>query len=117
MARIKVIISRHSHTRPKDTNKIKVSGIEIDTLGHNVYIDGEKTELTVKEYGILLYFIENKGIVLSRDKILNAVWGYDYFGEDRTVDWQIKLLRNKLGKYRNAIHTIRGVGYKFEEET
>ena len=64
-----------------------------------------------------MYFIENKGIVLSRDKILNAVWGYDYFGEDRTVDWQIKLLRNKLGKYRNAIHTIRGVGYKFEEET
>jgi len=117
MARIKVIISRHSNSRPKDTHKITVSGIEIDTLGHNVYIDGEKTELTVKEYGILLYFIENKGIVLSRDKILNAVWGYDYFGDDRTVDWQIKLLRNKLGKYRNNIQTIRGVGYKFEVQS
>ncbi len=117
MARIKVIINRHSNAKPKDNQKIKVSGIEIDTLGYNVYIDGEKTELTAKEYGILLYFIENKGIVLSRDKILNAVWGYDYFGDDRTVDWQIKLLRNKLGKYRNTIHTIRGVGYKFEEET
>lgn len=117
MARIKVIIHRHSSVKPKENHKIKVSGIEVDTLGHNVYIDGEKTELTAKEYGILLYFIENKGIVLSRDKILNAVWGYDYFGDDRTVDWQIKLLRNKLGKYRNTIHTIRGVGYKFEEET
>ena len=117
MARIKVIIHRHSNTKPEESRKIKVGGIEVDTLGHNVYIDGKKTELTVKEYGILLYFIENKGIVLSRDKILNAVWGYDYFGDDRTVDWQIKLLRNKLGKYRNTIRTIRGVGYKFEVET
>ena len=78
-------------------------------------MDGEKTELTAKEYDLLMYLANNKGIVLTRDKILNAVWGYDYFGEDRTVDWQIKLLRNKLGEYRNMIHTIRGVGYKFDE--
>ena len=117
MARIKVIISRHSTNKPvQNKSIIKAGGIEIDTLGRNVYIDGEKTDLTVKEYGILMYLIENQGIVLSRDKILNAVWGYDYFGDDRTVDWQIKLLRNKLGKYRNAVQTIRGVGYKFEEK-
>ncbi|MEE3449667.1 MAG: response regulator transcription factor [Acutalibacteraceae bacterium] len=117
MARIKVIISRHNVQKPQETSRVKAGGIEVDTLGRNVYIDGEKTELTAKEYAILVYFIENRGIVLSRDKILNAVWGYDYFGDDRTVDWQIKLLRNKLGKYRDAIHTIRGVGYKFEEKT
>ncbi|MBQ2604219.1 MAG: response regulator transcription factor [Clostridia bacterium] len=117
MARVKVIISRHSVQKPQETSRVKAGGIEVDTLGRNVYIDGEKTELTAKEYAILVYFIENRGIVLSRDKILNAVWGYDYFGDDRTVDWQIKLLRNKLGKYRDAIHTIRGVGYKFEEKT
>ena len=117
MARIKVIISRHTVQKPKENSRIKVGGIEIDTLGHNVYIDGEKTDLTAKEYAILLYLTENKGIVLTRDKILNAVWGYDYFGDDRTVDWQIKLLRNKLGKYRDTVQTIRGVGYKFEEKT
>ena len=117
MARIKVIISRHTVQKPEENSRIKVGGIEIDTLGHNVYIDGEKTDLTAKEYAILLYLTENKGIVLTRDKILNAVWGYDYFGDDRTVDWQIKLLRNKLGKYRDTIQTIRGVGYKFEEKT
>lgn len=117
MARIKVIISRHTVQKPEENSRIKVGGIEIDTLGHNVYIDGEKTDLTAKEYAILLYLTENKGIVLTRDKILNAVWGYDYFGDDRTVDWQIKLLRNKLGKYRDTVQTIRGVGYKFEEKT
>ena len=68
-----------------------------------------------EEYDLLLYLSSNKGIVLTRDKIMDAVWGYEYFGEDRTVDWQIKLLRNKLGKYREMIHTIRGVGYKFDE--
>ncbi|MBQ3928532.1 MAG: response regulator transcription factor [Clostridia bacterium] len=116
MARIKVIIKRHSTAVPKPKERLKTDGIEIDTLGHNVYVDGIRTELTAKEYGILLYLVKNKGIVLSRDKILNEVWGYDYFGDDRTVDWQMKLLRNKLGKYRDHIHTIRGAGYKFEDK-
>ena len=71
-------------------------------------------ELTAKEYDLLDYFINNKGIVLTKAMILNAVWGYDYFGADCTVDWQIKLLRNKLGKYKDMIHTVRGVGYKFD---
>lgn len=117
MARIKVVIKRHSAPAArKDESILRAGGIEIDTLGHTVRIDGEITELTAKEYSLLLYLMENKGIVLSRDKILDKVWGYDYFGDDRTVDWQIKLLRNKLGSYRDSIRTIRGVGYKLEEK-
>ena len=122
MARINVIIKRNEARRGSSSvpescngNRLYAKGIEVDTLGYNVYIDGEKADLTSKEYAILVYFLNNKGIVLSRDKILNEVWGYDYFGEDRTVDWQIKLLRNKLGNYRDSIRTIRGVGYKFED--
>ena len=118
MARINVIIKRHVKAPPNSAlqdSVLKYGGLEIDTLGRVLYIDGEKTELTAKEFELLFYLANNKGIVLTRDKILNAVWGYDYFGEDRTVDWQIKLLRNKLGKYRGMIHTIRGVGYKFDE--
>ncbi len=114
MARVKVIIKRHGSSSVKNENRLKFKGIEIDTLGRTVKVDGVTTDMTAKEYGILLYLMTNKGIVLSRDKILSEVWGYDYFGDDRTVDWQIKLLRNKLGKYRDCIHTIRGVGYKFE---
>lgn len=113
MARIKVIIRRHAPAQ-KPTDTASCGGIEIDYLGHTVRIDGVKTDLTAKEYGILVYLVKNKGIVLTRDQILNEVWGYDYFGDDRTVDWQIKLLRSKLGSYRDCIHTIRGVGYKFE---
>ena len=114
MARANVIMRRHHSSAPQKSQRLKAAGIELDTLGHEVYIDGQRTELTAKEYGLLLCFMQNKSIVLSRDKLLNQVWGYDYFGDDRTVDWQIKLLRNKLGKYREYIHTIRGVGYKFE---
>ena len=115
MARANVIMRRHHSSAPQKSQRLKAAGIELDTLGHEVYIDGQRTELTAKEYGLLLCFMQNKSIVLSRDKLLNQVWGYDYFGDDRTVDWQIKLLRNKLGKYRDCIHTIRGAGYKFEE--
>ncbi len=115
MARIKVILRRHTSSAPKNEEKLSCGGVTLDTLGHELYVDGEKTELTAKEYGILLFLMTNKGIVLSRDKILSEVWGYDYFGDDRTVDWQIKLLRGKLGKYRDIIHTIRGAGYKLED--
>lgn len=118
MARVRVIIKRHSGMQPAadrgQSAVMKFGGLEIDTLGHVLYVDGEKTELTAKEYSLLLYLAENRGIVLTREKILSAVWGYNYYGDDRTVDWQIKLLRGKLGKYRDKIHTIRGVGYKFE---
>lgn len=116
MARIKAITRRHTgKMQAGETSVMKFGGLEIDTLGRTLCVDGEKTELTAKEYDLLCYLAENKGIVLTRDKILNAVWGYDYFGEDRTVDWQVKLLRGKLGKYRDMIHTVRGAGYKFDE--
>ena len=117
LARINVILRRHTATAPvakREEDVLRGGGIEMDMLGHNVYVDGVKTDLTAKEYAILQYLLRNKGIVLSRDKILNEVWGYDYFGDDRTVDWQIKLLRSKLGNRREAIHTIRGTGYKFQ---
>ncbi|MCR4795839.1 MAG: response regulator transcription factor [Ruminococcus sp.] len=116
MARIKVVISRKPVQKPDsaDSRHIIVDGIDIDTLGRTVLIDGEKADLTAKEYALILILVKNKGIVLSRDRILNEVWGYDSFGVDRTVDWQIKLLRSKLGVYRDSIKTVRGVGYKFE---
>ena len=87
MARIKVIIARHQRTDKKPSGVFSAGGIEIDTLGHTVSIDGEKVELTAKEYDILLLMMKNRGIVFSRDRILNEVWGYDYYGDDRTVDW------------------------------
>ncbi|WP_303803924.1 response regulator transcription factor [Ruminococcus flavefaciens] len=116
MARIKVVISRKPAPMPEsaDSRHIVIDGIDIDTLGRTVLIDGEKADLTAKEYALFLILVKNKGIVLSRDRILNEVWGYDSFGVDRTVDWQIKLLRSKLGAYRDSIKTVRGVGYKFE---
>ena len=116
MARINVIVNRHK-SQDRTQTEIVLAGLRIDTLGRNVFVDGTKTELTAKEYDLLMYFIENKGIALSRNQILNAVWGYEYYGDDRTVDWQIKLLRNKLGTYRGWIVTLRGVGYKFEAES
>ena len=115
IARIKVIVSHNKASVKTDSDeRIIVGGIIIDTLGLTVTVDGEKADLTAKEYALLLLLVKNKGVVLSRDRILNEVWGYDSFGVDRTVDWQIKLLRSKLGAYRDCIKTIRGVGYKFE---
>ena len=115
MARIRVVISRKAVSVPvNDSGHITYGGLDIDTLGLTVTVDGERADLTAKEYALLLLLVKNKGIVLSRDRILNEVWGYDSFGVDRTVDWQIKLLRSKLGNYRDSIKTVRGVGYKFE---
>lgn len=112
MARIRVVVSRHF---PQGNHSsIEAGKIIINTLGRNVSINGRPVELTAKEYDLLLYFVKNKGIALSRDTILNAVWGYDYCGEERTVDWQVKLLRGHLEECRDYIITLRGVGYKFE---
>ncbi len=116
MARVNVIVKRRA--AGKETGEIQgqmeFGGLKIDTLGRVVLIDGEKAELTPKEYELLLYLVKNKGIALSRDQLLSAVWGYDFFGDDRTVDAQVKLLRGNLGPYRDWIVTLRGVGYKFE---
>ena len=114
MARIRVIIARRGKDAPRKETTVSAQGIEIDVPGRSVRVDGEAAELTAKEFDILLLLMKNRGIVFSRDRIMNEVWGCDYFGVDRTVDWQIKLLRNKLGERRGCIRTIRGVGYKFE---
>ena len=117
MARIRVALKRRQPAQPEQAKAagiITIGGIVIDTPGMTVTVDDEPVELTAKEYALLLYLVNNRGIVLSRDKILNEVWGYDSMVVDRTVDWQIKLLRSKLGTSRDCIKTIRGVGYKFE---
>ena len=114
MARINVIVKRNGNNNMSAGGNLVFGGLSIDTLGRNVYIDKKKSGLTPKEYELLLYLIENKNIALTREQLLNAVWGYNSYGEDRTVDTHIKMLRNSLGNYRNYIVTLRGVGYKFE---
>ena len=117
LARINVIIKRHAGEDGRADRKnavLEFGGLKIDIPGHELYLDDVRTELTAKEFDLLLYLVRHKGMVMSRDQILNAVWGYDSFGYDRTVDWQMKLLRGKLGPYRDMIQTVRGVGYKFE---
>ena len=115
MARIKAVINRSkTDVSENDSGIVNIGGMEIDTFGLTVTVDETRNELTAKEYALLMFFVNNRGIVLTRDQILNEVWGYDSFGVDRTVDWQIKLLRSKLGSCRDCIKTVRGVGYKFE---
>ena len=111
VARVEAILKR---TR-KDITEVKdYAGIEIDKEGRTVKVDGKNIELSLREYEPLVYLIENKNIALSRDKILNNVWNYDYYGDSRTIDSHIKKIRHKLGKKGKYIKTIRGVGYKFE---
>ena len=118
MARVAAITSRVkkvNDVKEVAEEKYVYEGLEIDMLGRVVTVDGKKKELTPKEYDLLVYLVKNKNIALSREKILNEVWGYDFFGEDRTVDTHVKMLRNSIGKYRDKITTVRGMGYKFEE--
>ncbi len=112
MARIKAVLKRSKNIE----DSYIYEDLKIDTLGRVVTIDNKEVKLTPKEYELLNYFIENKGIALSREQLLTKVWGYNFFGDDRTVDTHIKMLRNNLGKYRNLIVTVRGVGYKYNEE-
>ncbi len=115
MARVNAVLSRTNkkENEPED-GKYNFDGLQIDKLGRTVFIDGKKIEVTPKEFDLLLYLVVNKDIALSREKILSEVWGYDFFGDDRTVDTHIKMLRNSIGKYRDRIVTVRAVGYKFE---
>lgn len=116
VARVKVVLSR---TLPKEQTggeSFIFGGLSIDTVSHSVKIDGEEVPLTPKEFDLLVFLAGNRGIALSREKILEKVWNYDYFGEDRTVDTHIKMLRGHLGKYRGCIATVWGVGYKFDPE-
>ena len=116
MARINVVIQRRGAASPSKADVAKFGGLEINKAARTVSIDGNRIELTPKEYELLFYLIENKNIALSRDKLLSDIWGYDFFGDDRTIDTHIKNLRNNLGPYRDYIVTLRGVGYKFEYE-
>lgn len=116
MARINVILSRKNSATQATSNLLKFDGLEINIAARTVSVDGERVELTPKEYELLFYLIENKNLALSRDKLLSDIWGYDFFGDDRTIDTHIKNLRNNLGPYRDFIVTLRGVGYKFEFE-
>ena len=114
MARIAAVTKRHRSGGKEERPVYKFEGLEIDMKGRNVYVDGEKLELTPKEYELLFYLVRNNGIALSREKLLSDVWGFDFFGDDRTVDTHIKMLRSSLGEYRKFIVTLRGMGYKFE---
>lgn len=113
VARIEAILRRNSSA----TSEVMRAGkIELDKSAHSVRVDGKEIDLSYKEFELLAYFIENQGIALSREKILNHVWNYDYFGDARTIDTHVKKLRSKLGDCQNYIHTIWGMGYKFEVE-
>ena len=113
VARVEAILRRSGVNQDE---VVRVGGIEVDKSAHSVKIDGKEIELSFKEYELLLYFIENKGIALSREKILNNVWNYDYFGDARTIDTHVKKLRAKMGAKGDYIKTVWGMGYKFEVE-
>lgn len=111
MARIKAVSKRNSNIKE---DIFKYEDLQVDYKAREVKIDNKHINLTPKEYELLTYFIENKNIALSREQLLSKLWGYDFFGDDRTIDTHIKMLRNNLGKYRDMIVTVRTVGYKFE---
>lgn len=114
MARIRAVLNRASASQ-RTEDVIRYEGLEINFTAREVKIDGKKVSMTPKEYDLLFYLVKNMNIALSREKLLEEVWGFDFYGDDRTVDTHIKMLRNSLGKYRNLIVTLRGMGYKFEK--
>lgn len=116
MMRIKAVISRSASARRENEphDIYSVDGLSVDFTGRIVTVNGEKVSLTPKEYELLFYMVKNRGIALTREKLITEVWGYDYYGDDRTLDTHIKLLRSSLGEYRKYLVTLRGVGYRFE---
>ena len=113
VARVEAILRRTSQASSEEV--IEAGGILVNKAAHSVTVDGQPVELSYKEFELLTYFLENKGIALSREKILNSVWNYDYFGDARTIDTHVKKLRSKMGGKGDMIKTIWGMGYKFEE--
>ena len=111
MARVAALLKRVNSGKGAT---IVSEGLEIDIPGRNVYVDGKKVNMTPKEYELLFYLAQNRGIAISREQLLSNVWGYDFYGDDRTVDTHIKMLRSSLGRYREKIVTLRGLGYKME---
>lgn len=114
VARVDAVLRRSGSGNSEDV--LESAGIRIDKAAHQVTIDGKEIELSFKEFELLTYFVENKGIALSREKILNAVWNYDYYGDARTIDTHVKKLRSKMGEKGSLIKTIWGMGYKFDPD-
>ena len=110
VARVKAVLKRYNN----DNSSYSFGDLVIDDKAHDVFLEGNKLYLTPKEYDLLKYFVSNKNIALSREQLLTNVWGYDFFGDDRTIDTHVKTLRKNLGTYGECIKTIRGIGYKFE---
>lgn len=113
MLRVSAIIKRSSKN---DADVVTIDTLRIDFTGRMVTIDGKSVDMTPKEYDLLFYLVKNRGIALTREKLISNVWGYDFFGDDRTLDTHIKLLRKNLGRYSTYIVTLRGVGYRFEAQ-
>lgn len=116
MARVNAVLSRVDASDKSSKSIERFDGLEVNFAARTITVDGKRIELTPKEYDLLFYMIQNKNIALSRDRLLSDIWGYDFFGDDRTIDTHVKNLRNSLGPYRKFIVTLRGVGYKFEYE-
>ena len=114
MARIHAVMKRGKAARAENSQVYDFEGLHVDIAGRSVTVNGEKAELTPKEYELLFYFVQNNGVALTRERLLNKVWGYDFYGDDRTVDTHVKMLRGNLKEYRKYIVTLRGLGYKFE---
>ncbi|RHP35566.1 response regulator transcription factor [Lachnotalea sp. AF33-28] len=115
MLRIRVVITRNQRKNGQDKESYSYKGLHVNFAARKVSVDGRRTELTLKEYELLSFLIQNKGIALSREQLITGVWGYDYYGDDRTLDTHVKKLRGSLGPYRDCLVTLRGVGYRFEE--
>lgn len=114
MLRVQAILKRSNASIAPNKEILEFEGLKIDFTGRLVYVNEEKVNLSPKEYELLFYLVRNRGIALTREKLINDVWGYDFFGDDRTLDTHIKLLRKALGEYSRYIVTLRGVGYRFE---
>ena len=116
MARVNAVLSRRDPSERKSSSVQKFEGLEVNMAARTITVDGKRVDLTPKEYDLLFYMIQNKNIALSREQLLGDIWGYDYYGEDRTIDTHVKNLRHRLGPYQKFIVTIRRIGYKFEYE-
>lgn len=115
MMRVKVVIERNGPRESLNRHDVfQVEGLCVDFTGRTVSVDGKRADLSPKEYDLLFYLVRNRNIALEREKLITEVWGYDYYGDDRTLDTHIKLLRSSLGEYRRFLVTLRGVGYRFE---
>ncbi len=115
MMRVAAILKRGGGTVPEAKEVYKCGGLTVDFTGRLVTIDGVRVDMSPREYDLFFFLVKNRGIALSREKLLNEVWGYDFFGDDRTIDTHIKQLRKLLGPYSKCISTLRGVGYRFDE--